>query len=488
MSYYRELDYGNADIGNVVGVQFSVLSPEEIERRSAAEIITQETYDGDIPKVGGLFDRRMGVLEPKMLCLSCGQRSNLCPGHMGHIRLAVPVFHVQFMSIIMKTVQMVCYRCSKTLINLEDPVIKRNLMKRNPKQRFNYIYNQSTKVKRCGEKNPCGCGAIQPSSIRRDTNGIGRITLDFKISNEERKRLVWTAEQVYRIFKQIPSDDAELMGFNKYWCRPDWLICTVLPVPPPSVRPSVRNDTNTRMEDDLTHKLCDIVKTNRALKQKLEAKAPKNIIDEWTQLLQYHVSTLIDNNLPGVPPAAQRSGRPLKSIKDRLKAKEGRVRGNLMGKRVDYSARSVISPDPNLEIDELGVPEKIAKNLTFPEVVTKYNKDWLIRLVVNGPDRYPGAKSYKRAKDREVISLKHIDRSKIELVEGDIVHRHLIDGDIVLFNRQPSLHKMSMMAHRVRVMPFNTFRLNPNVTSPYNADFDGENYAINRQREKRATA
>ena len=475
MSYYKELDYGTSDIGNVVGVQFSVLSPEEIERRSVAEVITQETYDGDMPKVGGLFDRRMGVLDPGMLCLSCGQKSNLCPGHLGHIRLASPVFHVQFMNIIMKTIQMVCYRCAKTLVNLEDSHIKRNLLKRSPKQRFAYLYSLSSKVKRCGEKNPCGCGALQPSTIKRDTNGIGRIILEFKISkDEEKKRLVWTAEQVYRVFKQITTDEAELMGFNKFWCRPDWLICTVLPVPPPSVRPSVRNDTNTRMEDDLTHKLCDIVKTNRALKQKVEANAPKNIIDEWTQLLQYHVSTLIDNNLPGVPQAVQRSGRPLKSIKDRLKSKEGRVRGNLMGKRVDYSARSVISPDPNLEIDELGVPIKIAKNLTFPEIVTKYNKEWLTGLVVNGPDIYPGAKSYKRVSDKQVISLKHIDRNSVSLTEGDVINRHLVEGDIVLFNRQPSLHRMSMMAHRVRVMPYNTFRMNPNATTPYNADFDGD--------------
>jgi len=480
MSYYKELDYGTSDIGTVVGVQFSVLSPEEIERRSVAEIITQETYDGDMPKVGGLFDRRMGVLDPGMLCLSCGQKSNLCPGHLGHIRLATPVFHVQFMNIIMKTIQMVCYRCAKPLVNLEDSHVKRNLLKRGPKQRFIYLYWLSSKVKRCGEKytcggdkDPCGCGAIQPTTIKRDTNGIGRVILEFK-KNTEKQRLIWTADQVYRIFKQISTDEAELMGFNKMWCCPDWLICTVLPVPPPSVRPSVRNDSNTRMEDDLTHKLCDIVKTNRALKQKIEANAPKNIIDEWSQLLQYHVNTLIDNNLPGVPQAVQRSGRPLKSIKDRLKSKEGRVRGNLMGKRVDFSARSVISPDPNLEIDELGVPIKIAKNLTFPEIVTKYNKKWLSEMIINGPDEYPGAKSYKRTSDKQVISLKHIVRTSITLVEGDIVNRHLVDGDIVLFNRQPSLHRMSMMAHRVRVMPYNTFRMNPNTTTPYNADFDGD--------------
>jgi len=475
---YQELQIGNTNIGKVEGVQFSVISPEEIVNRSAAEIITQETYDGDIPKTGGLFDRRMGVIDNNMVCLSCNQKSSMCPGHMGHIRLAVPVFHVQFMNIVIKTLRMNCYRCAKPLVNFNDEALRKNLLKRAPKKRFNYVYELCSKIRTCGDSsahgNPLGCGAAQPQSIKKDTNSIGKIILNFKFKKgdtQQTRKLIWTAENVYRILRQITTDDAELMGFNRFWCRPDWLICTVLPVAPPCVRPSVRNDTNTRMEDDLTHKYCDIIKNNRTLKQKLEANAPKNIIDEWTHVVQYHVSTLIDNNLPGIPFAQQRSnGRALKSIKDRLKSKEGRVRGNLMGKRVDFSARSVISPDPNLEIDELGVPIKIAKNLTFPDTVTKYNKDWLSGLLRNGPHTYPGAKSYKRVSDNRDISLLHIDRNTIELQEGDIVYRHLVDGDFVLFNRQPSLHKMSMMAHRARVMPYNTFRLNPNVTTPYNAD------------------
>ena len=145
-----------------------------------------------------------------------------------------------------------------------------------------------------------------------------------------------------------------------------------------------------------------------------------------------------------------------------------------MGKRVDFSARSVITPDPNIKIDELGVPKKIAMNLTFPEIVTKYNKNILQTYVRNGPLVHPGAKSVKRKIDGKTTSLQYIDTYSINLEEGDIVNRHLIDGDIVLFNRQPSLHKMSMMGHKVRVMDYNTFRLNVSVTKPYNADFDGD--------------
>ena len=266
-----------------------------------------------------------------------------------------------------------------------------------------------------------------------------------------------------------------MLGLSANWCRPDWLICSVLPVPPPSVRPSVKQANGQRSEDDITHKLIDIIKTNAHLKKKIEnEKSLENTVDEWTNVLQYHVATLVDNDLPNINPSTHRSGRPLKTLRQRLKGKEGRIRGNLMGKRVNYSARSVITPDPNIKIDELGVPMKIALNLTFPETVTKYNKKKLTKYVRNGPYQYPGAKSIKRKVDGKSIALQYVDTDTINLSEGDIVHRHLIDGDYVLFNRQPSLHKMSMMGHKVRVMEHNTFRLNVSVTKPYNADFDGD--------------
>jgi DNA-directed RNA polymerase II subunit RPB1 len=189
-------------------------------------------------------------------------------------------------------------------------------------------------------------------------------------------------------------------------------------------------------------------------------------------LLQYHIVTFVDNTLPNIPRAQQRSGRPLKSVKERLKSKEGRVRGNLMGKRVDYSGRSVITPDPNLSINQLGVPVEIAMNLTKPEMVTPYNKKKLTEVVNNGYNKWPGAKSIKKKSDGRLISLKVIKSGNYELDIGDIVNRHLQDDDEVLFNRQPSLHRMSMMCHLVKVLPYKTFRLNVSVTTPYNADFD----------------
>ena len=429
MTYHKELEY-TSNVDRVVGVQFSLISPEEIRERSVAEITTQETYEGDNPKVGGLFDPRMGVLDHGKICPTDGLDNRFCPGYFGHIDLAVPVFHIQFLNYIIRTLKSVCWRCSACLVDPTNPEIARALAKKKGIHRSTYIYNETKSVCRCGEKNGNGCGALQPNNIKKDSSSIGKISAEWKATNKEDgsrdKKVVWMADDILTILKRISIQDAEAMGFSRYWCQPHWMVCTVLPVPPPAVRPSVRNDANTRMEDDLTHKLCDIVKTNRILKQKIEGEAPKNVVDEWTQLLQYHIATLIDNSQPGVPPAQQRSGRPLKSIRERLRSKEGRVRGNLMGKRVDFSARSVITPDPNIEIDELGVPKKIAKNLTFPERVTRYNREFLTKLVQqpNTYDVWPGAKSIKRASSGQIISLKHIQTESLELELGDVVNRH----------------------------------------------------------------
>ena len=125
----------------------------------------------------------------------------------------------------------------------------------------------------------------------------------------------------------------------------------------------------------MTHKLSDIIKINNQLRRNEQNGAAAHIIAEDQKMLQYHVSTFTDNDMPGLPKATQKSGRPLKSVKMRLKGKEGRIRGNLMGKRVDFCARTVITPDPNLRIDQVGVPRTIAQNLTFPEIVTPFNID-----------------------------------------------------------------------------------------------------------------
>jgi len=465
-------DYNEPESTNVTGLQFSIMSPEEIRGRSVVEITKHETFDKDVPVIKGLFDIRMGTTEMGRICGTCGQTNINCPGHFGHIELARPIYHYQFMSTISKILKCTCIQCSKLLVNKSSPAIK-DLMKKSNKYRWNEIYNLSQKISRCGQESEDGCGAKQPDRIK--VEGMdGIIAVWNKLDSEDQniKTQQLTIENVKEIFERITDEDINILGFSEMWCRPEWMICSVFPVPPPSVRPSVKQDDSQRMDDDLTHKLCDIIKCNNTLKQKIESNSRMEVVHDWTKVLQYHIATLVDNELPGVAQSVHRSGRPLKAIRQRLKGKDGRIRNNLMGKRVDFSGRSVITPDPNIELDELGVPFTIAKNLTYPETVNEYNKDKMEELLNNGHDKYPGIKSIVQNGVTKTITANNVN--DIELENGDIVHRHLMDGDFVLFNRQPSLHKMSMMGHRVKVMKGNTFRLNVSVTPPYNADFDGD--------------
>ena len=473
MSMYKDMEY-NTTIDKVTGIQFGILDAETIINSSAVEITTQETFIGNEPVTGGLFDPKMGVIDNGKICKTCENRNNYCPGHFGHLVLNKPVFYYHCIPMIQKILKCVCFRCSKLLISPNHPSIK-NLSKKNNKLKWKKVSEICKGIKYCGSDNEDGCNTLQPEKYVKE--GINKIYAEWSKNSpmeDNAKTLTLSAEMIYKIFSRISDEECEVMGFSRHWCRPDWMICRVLKIPPPCVRPSVRQDNNQRMEDDITHKLIDIIKTNKMIGNKINSNANANVIDEWVTVLQYHIATLIDNEIPGIAPACQRSGRPLKSIRQRLKGKEGRIRGNLMGKRVDFSARSVITPDPGIGIDELGVPKKIASNLSFPETVTDYNKEMLYKMVRNGPYNHPGAKSIKKISDGTTITLKYVVKEDIILNNGDIVNRHLIDGDVVLFNRQPSLHKMSMMAHKIKVMDYSTFRLNVSVTSPYNADFDGD--------------
>ena len=476
----------SARVSKIIGIQFSILSPEEIRKNSVAEIVSRDTYINNNPVIGGLFDPRMGVLEPGLLCPTDGLDYIETPGYFGHINLARPVFYIQYLSTILKILRVVCLQCSKLLINKHKYSY---LCDEEPEKRWNAIFSLSSKIKRCGECNEDGCGCKQPDKIKKE--GLGTIFAEWNnmegiVSDANKLTKMLTPEMIIKIFKKITDDDISFMGFHPLWSRPEWMICQVLAVPPPSVRPSVKHDSQQRSEDDISHILVNIIKANNSLKDKLKQNAAPNIINDWHTVLQYFVATMVDNKIPGVAAFAQRSGRALKSIKERLNGKTGRVRGNLMGKRVDFSARSVITPDPNISIKELGVPLTIAMNITKPVKVNDRNKAYLLALVHNGPKKYPGAKILERKKG-EQISLGYRDHKSIQLENGDIVHRHMIDGDAVLFNRQPTLHRMSMMSHIAKVMKKgDTFRLNVGCTKPYNADFDGDEMNLHMPQDDEA--
>ncbi|KAL2896712.1 DNA-directed RNA polymerase II subunit 1 [Bienertia sinuspersici] len=496
------LSYSPAEVGTVELIQFGILSPDEIRQMSVMQLQYSETTKRGKPKAGGLSDLRLGTNDRKMKCETCTANMAECPGHFGHLELAKPMFHIGFMKTVLWILRCVCYNCSKILAHEEDHKFKQALKIRNPKSRLKGVLEACKDKRKCeggdslsldvenedktepAKKSHGGCGAQQPSFTIDGMKIIAEYKLAKKKSNEqeqlpeptERKQQL-SAEKVHSVLKRISDEDCRLMGFNPKYARPDWMILQVLPIPPPPVRPSVMMDTSSRSEDDLTHQLAMIIRHNDNLRRQERNGAPAHIISEFAMLLQFHIATYFDNELPGLPRATQRSGRPIKSICARLKAKEGRIRGNLMGKRVDFSARTVITPDPNINIDELGVPWSIALNLTYPETVTPYNIERLKELVDYGPHPPPGktGAKYIIRDDGQRLDLRYLKKSSDHHLElGYKVERHLNDGDLVLFNRQPSLHKMSMMGHRIKIMPYSTFRLNLSVTSPYNADFDGD--------------
>ena len=485
MSKFATSNNMSMNCSKVIGIQFSILSPDEIRKGSVAEITSRDTYINNKPVIGGLFDPRMGVSEPGLICPTDGLDYMKTPGYAGHIELARPVFYIQYLTTILKCMRCICFKCSKLKISKEK---YKQALKLQGDARWKYVFSLASVIKRCGEDTEDGCGCLQPK-FRKE--GLASIFAEWKNEGAESEPIVIkvTPEMVLKILKRISDEDVTFMGFSPVFSRPDWMICQVMSVPPPAVRPSVKHDAQQRSEDDLSHILVNIIKTNKTLQDKIQNNSPANVIDDWTSVLQYYVATQVDNKMPGVASVAQRSGRPLKSIKDRLNGKGGRMRGNLMAKRVDFSARSVITADPNISIRELGIPMKVAKNITKPVIVNKINMAFLTKLVRNGPDVWPGAKMLEKQNGETITLRYYLDRNSIILEEGDIVHRHMMDGDAILFNRQPTLHRMSMMCHIARIMKRgDTFRMNVADTKPYNADFDGDEMNLHMPQDPESEA
>ncbi|MFO7966009.1 MAG: DNA-directed RNA polymerase subunit A' [Archaeoglobaceae archaeon] len=444
-------------------LKFEVLSPQETRRMSVAKIITPETYDDDgFPIEAGLMDPRLGVIDPGLRCKSCGGKAGECPGHFGHIELAAPVNHPGYAKLIGKLLNAVCRECGRVLLKDKDRDKFINEIERRKElgQDYEDIVKEVFRLTKGAKKCPhCGEENIE-IKFEKPT---------FFYEGDHRL----TPKDIRERMENISDADLPAFGMNPRAVRPEWMILTVLPVPPVTVRPSIILETGQRSEDDLTHKLVDIIRINQRFLENKEAGAPQLILEDLWELLQYHVTTYMDNEVSGIPPARHRSGRPLKTIAQRLKGKEGRFRGSLSGKRVNFSARAVISPDPNLSIGEVGVPTFMAEELTFPLFVTDKNNDEAKEYIFR--DEYPKANYVIRPDGKRIRVM---DSNKEELAEklepGMIVERQMMDGDVILFNRQPSLHRMSIMAHYVRVLPYKTFRLNPAVCPPYNADFDGD--------------
>jgi DNA-directed RNA polymerase subunit A' len=465
----------------IKSLQFAFLSPDEIRRMSAVKIITADTYDDDgYPIEMGLMDLHLGVIEPNLRCRTCGGRVNECPGHFGIIELAMPVIHVGYAKEIKRLLQSTCRACGRML---PDAPVLRGEPAGDAEEAA-----PAPRVREPKEERACPhCHEVQQ-----------RIVLDKPTTFRENGHKI-TPKEVRARLERIPDDDVRALALNPKFGRPEWMVLTVLPVPPVQVRPSITLESGERSEDDLTHKLVDVLRINQRLRENRDMGAPQLVVEDLWELLQYHVTTYFDNQTSGIPPARHRSGRPLKTLAQRLKGKDGRFRSNLSGKRVNFSARTVISPDPLLSINEVGVPIEVARGLTVPLEVTVHNQEVAKELTRRGPapapdeaGRYRCGVNYLVREDGQRIKVmeKNAEACAELVTPGSIVERQLLDGDIVLFNRQPSLHRMSMMAHFVRILPHKTFRFNLCDCPPYNADFDGDemNLHVLQSQEARAEA
>lgn len=441
-------------------LSFNLLSAAQIKKLSTVKVVTPELYDIDgFPVDGGLMDLRLGAIDPGVRCRTCGKRVKECPGHPGSIELARPVLHIKYIPLIELCLRTFCPNCGK--LTLSDEKQKTMAAPQRAKK--------ARDAKRCPHCNE----EIERVKLEKPTNFfVGKKRLS---PIEIRDRIV-----------KISDDELKKIGINPATARPERAILSLLLVPSVTVRPSITLDTGARSEDDLTHKLSDIIRANQRLWENLNAGAPEVIIEDLWDLLQYHVTTFFDNNITKIPPARHRSGQPLKTITERIKGKEGRIRHNLAGKRVNFSARTVVSPDPYLKINEVGVPIEIAEIITVAESVTTINLERMKELVAHGPE-YPGVNSVIRPDGRRKKVTEDLkDEIVLELKPGYKLERHLRDGDIVLFNRHPTLHKQGLMAHYVKVLPGRTFRLHPASSEPYNADYDGDEMNIHSPQNEEA--
>ncbi|KAF3042772.1 hypothetical protein E8E11_000297 [Didymella keratinophila] len=526
-------------------IQFGIYSNQDIVNQAVLEVSDRNVYDlapaADNTRTltaNGPMDIHMGISSKTGKCGTCGEGLDKCNGHFGHIKLALPAFHVGYLKHIIEVLNCICKDCSRVLL---DEVERRRYLRSMRRPDMDTL-RRSAVSKRilddCRKKKTCPyCNALQGtvrkvpghplkiihnrydaynrSTAKTKKAPAGKIEFDqsfdtAKSANPELdKHLKKAADDMHplralNLFKKISPEDCELLAMIPEDARPEMLIWEYMPVPPVALRPSVMQEGGAT-EDDVTNKIGDICQISSIIRAGLARGFPLQILMEQWDFLQLQIAMYINSDAPGLK--QQGLQKTMRGFSQRLKGKGGRFRQNLSGKRVDFSGRTVIGPDPNLSIEEVAVPERVAKNLTYPEKVTRYNIEKLKKLVLNGANKYPGANYILKddadrqpTRERSKISLaaltKHdrkgerLKRPAENLRIGDIVERHIEDGDIVLFNRQPSLHKLSILSHRAKVRPWRTFRLNECVCNPYNADFDGDemNLHVPQTEEARTEA
>jgi len=519
-------------------IDFGVHSEEEVCRMSVVEVKKDEMYSHHPPAPGqasirqptlyGPLDKRMGTTDKSQYCATCAEPLQTCAGHFGHIKLTMPVFHQGYFKAIVSVLCCVCKSCARVLLPDDDRASALQFMRRWREDHLRCAARFKSIVEACKKISHCPhCGAPNGPIKRVPASGSRYLVLihdKYSKHEDEREELhtMLQAEDEYfsltrrnpelkanvgkatedldpikvlALLKRISDEDVEVLFMSSVHSRPEELILTHLPVPPCCIRPSVAMGVGAGSnEDDLTVIIAEIVKANATLQETMDkGGAIANVMECWGYL-QLKIAHYFNSELPGVQQQlSMKSGKRkvMRGFAQRLKGKQGRFRGNLSGKRVDHSGRTVISPDPNLHVRQVAVPVHMAKILTYPERVTRFNVARLKAAVKRGADTWPGATHVLlQGSNTDRKDLRYYSRpeaaSKLRI--GDVVERHLIDDDVVLFNRQPSLHRNSIMAHRAKVLAWRTLRFNECVCKPYNADFDGDEMNLHVPQTEEARA
>lgn len=510
-------DCGPPGVWGIAGVQFGLLSDRQLRQMSVCEVTHRDQEHLTKPAENTLYDPRMGPMHERdpNLCQTCNTSFTQCPGHFGHVNLVKPIFHPYFIESTVKILNCVCPGCSRLVFNPEDaddrhvlqhleslPQSKRLAYAAEAAKKKRYMPKGNVKSRKCPFATRSSEEAIEDTTsasacdallgcMQRGREGAIMLVRHFvSDSGANNVGTLFTPEMALKVLSGVSEHDARLLGFNPPFSHPSDHVMSAFPVPPPCMRPRVEEDSATASHDDLTVILIRVLDLNQSVKRQNEDSSDPEAIyrddGNWTNLSNYLWNYI--NNGSTKLPLQQTSGskRMLQGLHQRLNAKHGHVRNNIMGKRCNFTARTVITGDATISMDEIGVPLSVAKTLTCQEVVTERNRDKLSALI--RPERgaegsintvastYPSAVGVQKsgAPSYATTPIDAYHEGQDDLAIGDIVHRHLMNGDHIMFNRQPSLHKMSWMGFRVRVLPYSTFRLNLSCTTPFNADFDGD--------------
>ncbi|XP_048760931.1 DNA-directed RNA polymerase III subunit RPC1-like [Ostrea edulis] len=510
--------FREADVAKKIShVTFGLLNSHQMQQLSHLHVVSKNLYSQDggrKPVPFGALDHKMGTSDKDSSCETCGKGLADCTGHYGYIDLELPCFHIGYFRATIQLLQMICKTCSEALLSPDQKKtflesVKKPLTYLQRKVLKRKIYEKCRKMAVCAS---CGafngmvkkCGLLKIIHDKyKQRKGVDPVIEEFKGSfelamehNKDIDALLGKTQEVLnpirvqKIFQQIPEEEIPLLLMNPEVGSPTDLILTRILVPPICIRPSVVSDLKSGTnEDDITMKMTEIMFLNDVIQKHKATGAKMSMIMEDWDYLQLQVALLYNSETSGIPLHMQPK-KVTRGFVQRLKGKQGRFRGNLSGKRVDFSGRTVISPDPNMRIDQVAVPVHVAKVLTYPERVNKANIRLMRKLVKNGCDTHPGANFIQQRDNNMKRYLRYGNREKIakELKFGDVVERHMIDNDIILFNRQPSLHKLSIQAFYAKVMPHRTFRFNECCCNPFNADFDGDEMNLHLPQTEEAKA